>query len=167
MDWKWTVTAVLPVLTLVLGAFLNQLSEGRREAAALKREVQLRQFDRERAVIERRETFELTHLVEINDLLSQLFTAALRCYHLNLDNEPHPEATRQLFAVNREITRVQGLIIDDVIRDLVETAHERANQLSRSSGSQYTEEPLTYATIVAAQEAIAARLRDIYRTGAH
>ncbi|WP_326782767.1 hypothetical protein [Streptomyces sp. NBC_00151] len=27
MDWKWTVTAVLPVLTLILGAWLNQLND--------------------------------------------------------------------------------------------------------------------------------------------
>ncbi|MFF5004122.1 hypothetical protein ACFY3G_14905 [Streptomyces phaeochromogenes] len=167
MDWKWIVTAVLPVMTLVLGAWLNQLNEGRREAAALKREEKLRQLDREQSLIDRRETFELTHLAEVNDLLSRLFTAALRCHEHVEAGEPLGEDGGALMGVNREIARVKGLVIDDRIRGLVEAAHRHANQLSMSSGTHITETAEAYAQVEAAQTAIAARLRDIYGSGAH
>ncbi|MGW0869930.1 hypothetical protein ACWD3Z_05490 [Streptomyces sp. NPDC002740] len=167
MDWKWIVTAVLPVASLVLGAWLTQLSEARRESAALKREEKVRQLDREQALIDRRETFELTHLVEVNDLLSRVFTAALACHERVQAGEPLGEANTALFAANREISRVKGLIIDDVIRTLVETAHTQANRLSMSSSTHYTEAADAFADVSAAQAAISARLRDIYGSGAH
>jgi hypothetical protein len=166
VDWKWTVTAVLPVASLVLGAWLTQLSEARRESAALKREEKLRQLDRAQALIDRRETFELTHLVEVNDLLSRLFTAALACHEHVQDAEPLGEAGVALFATNREISRVKGLIIDDVIRAFVETAHTEANRLSMSSGTHFTEAAEAFAHVSAAQGAISSRLRDIYGSGA-
>jgi hypothetical protein len=153
-------------MSLVLGAWLTQLSEGRREVTALKREEKLRQLDRERALIDRRETFELTHLVEVNDLLSRVFTAALRCHEHVQDGEPLGEAGTALFASNREISRVKGLVLDDVIRALVDTAHTEANRLSLSSGTHYTEVVEVYAYVEGAQDAIARRLRDIYRAGA-
>jgi hypothetical protein len=146
---------------------MTQLSEGRRESAALKREEKLRQLDREQSLIDRREAFELTHLVEVNDLLSQLFTSALRCHDLVVDGERLGEHGASLMATNREISRVKGLIIDDHIRTLVSTAHTRSNGLSVSTGKHYTEAADAYAHVEAAQSSIAARLRDIYGSGAH
>lgn len=154
-------------MTLVLGGWLNQLTEERREAAALRREERLRSLDREQAVLDRRETFELAHLVEVNDLLSRLFTAALACHNHVQDDVPLGEAGTLLFATNREITRVKGLILDDDIRELVGTAHTVANRLSMSRGTHYTEEAEAFTDVTAAQEAIAERLRAIYGSGAN
>ncbi|MFD5795061.1 hypothetical protein ACFWIO_16220 [Streptomyces diastatochromogenes] len=165
MDWKWTITAALPVISLVLGAWLNQLSEGRRDSAALKREQQLRQLDREQTLIDRREAFELTHLAEVNEVLARLFTAALRCHERVQDREPLGEYSDTLMSLNREMAKLKGLIIDDVIRELVTTAHREMNAMSVASAGTWTQVPEVYAHVEAAQEAIAARLRDLYSTG--
>jgi hypothetical protein len=165
VDWKWTITAVLPVISLVLGAWLQQLSEARREDAALQREEKIRQLDREQALIDRREAFELTHLAEMNQLLARLFTAALRCHELVTDNEPLGEHRTTLLDLNREVTRLKALIIDDDHRALVSQAHVEANRLSMSRAQSHTQVPDAHAHLEAAQEALAARLREIYGTG--
>ncbi|MFE1849877.1 hypothetical protein ACFYOF_06365 [Streptomyces sp. NPDC007148] len=162
MDWKWTITAVLPVVSLILGAWLNQLSEGRREAAALKREQKIRELDREQAGIDRREAFELTHLAEVNAVLARLFTAALRCHDHVTDDEPLGEHGVALMESNREITRLKALIIDDDLRSLVSQAHREANRLSMSRAEGYTQVPDAHALVEAAQEALSVRLREIY-----
>jgi hypothetical protein len=162
VDWKWTGTAVLPVLTLVLGAWLNQLSEERRERAALQREEKVRQLDREHARMDRREAFELTHLAEINELLARLFTVAIRCHEHVTDDEPLGEHGDALMGYNREITRLKALVLDDDLRTLVDRAHREANHLSMSRADGYTQVADVHVHVSAAQEGLALRLRDIY-----
>ncbi|MGW9025075.1 hypothetical protein ACWGQ5_12740 [Streptomyces sp. NPDC055722] len=65
MDWKWTITAVLPVISLILGAWLTQLNDGRRDAAQLQREERAHTLERDRQRQDRREDFELTTLGEL------------------------------------------------------------------------------------------------------
>jgi hypothetical protein len=127
VDWKWTVTAVLPVASLVLGAWLNQLSESRREAAALSREEQLHQLDRAQARLDRREAFERTHLIEMNDLLSQLLAAAALRYHEHVqDDEPLGEAGKAPMGTNREMSRVMGAWSSTMIFALWSAGHTRS-----------------------------------------
>lgn len=157
------MTAVLPVASLILGAWLNQLSEGRREAAALAREEKIRQLDREQARIERRETFELTHLVEVNDLLMKLFNTALICHDLVGDSQPLGEANGEMQRCNRQITRAKGLVLDDVLRSLVDTAHAGSNRLCMDSSGDWRVQAEVFGHFQAAHEGIAERIRDIYR----
>ncbi|MER6205947.1 hypothetical protein [Streptomyces sp. NPDC001642] len=163
MDWKWTVTAVLPVVTLVLGAWLTVLSEGRRDKAALRRELLARRIERTQALTDRREAFELTHLVEVNDLLATLFGNALRCNELLLDRLPLGEVGTNLQAANREMTKLTGLVLEDSVRQLVERAHREANRLSINSSGNVTAAAEAYEHVERAQQAIAERLRDIYK----
>jgi hypothetical protein len=166
VDWKWTITAVLPVISLVLGAWLTQLSEGRRESAALQREQKVRELDRDQAAIERRETFEITHLTGVNEALSEVFAGALECYTRIEANESSTAASAQLMAANRRMSSVKGLILDDNIRALVSDAHERCNRVSGGPRPEapYTAVAETYLQVEAAQAAIAARIRQIYKT---
>ncbi|MCG7203971.1 hypothetical protein [Streptomyces arenae] len=166
MDWKWTVTAILPVASLVLGAWLNQLSESRRETAALVREAKVRELDREQARIERRESFELTHLVEVTNLLLELYDASYRCNSRAIDGHPLGEARTELQRCNRQMTRLKGFVLDETVRGLVDAAHSQANRLSEDTAGDWRVQAGIVDQLEAAQEALAQRIRAIYSTQA-
>ncbi|MET7321509.1 hypothetical protein [Streptomyces sp. NPDC005549] len=158
MDWKWTATAVLPVISLVLGVALNQWADGRREAAALKREKELRRIDRDQARLDRRETFELTHLIELHEALSSLFTAALPLYEAVESGTPaRPEASTALGAANREVYRNKGLVLDETSRHWTDSAHSYINDMTRGGSLDRA-----LGALETAQTAIADRVREIY-----
>ncbi|WP_158839143.1 hypothetical protein [Streptomyces sp. NRRL S-1022] len=132
MDWKWTITAVLPVLTLILGVALNQWADARKEAAALKRERQLRLLDRDQARLDRRESFELTHLIEVHEALTELFTVALALHEaVEAGVQAAPELNRRLAAANRKVHSQKGLVLDEQARHWTTSAHAYINDMSR------------------------------------
>lgn len=165
VDWKWTITAVLPVITLVLGAWLSQVSEGRREDAALKREVRVRELDREQARLDRREAFELTHLDEASQCLTRIHLAALltHMHNAGADSPSQGEAYQQ---AAEEMTRLQGLILDDDLRRLVIKTLDYVSRLRYSSDDTVTQIADTQELVHASQEALTGRLRAIYRESA-
>lgn len=169
MDWKWTVTAVLPVVTLALGVLLNQWTDARKERAALERERSLRRLDREQSLLDRREAFELTHLQEVHEVLSEMYTAALRCREVvEADEQPGDATSAALRDANRRFTSIKGLILDESIRNCSKRAHEEINLMSQGAPIDWLQDlsvELTTRHLDTAQEAIAARLRDIY--GSH
>ncbi|MGO4635334.1 hypothetical protein AB4225_31050 [Streptomyces sp. 2RAF24] len=159
-------TSVLPVVTLMLGAWMNQLSDAKREKAALQRERQVRQLDREQARLDRREVFELDHLPKASECLSRLFSAALM-EHLHRINaaSPVPEPGAFMREV-QELARLQSFILDEELRTLVESAHQQLSKLGWAGPG--TPEELgdlvveSHNRLAAAQEALASRLRAIY-----
>jgi hypothetical protein len=154
---NWNV--ILPVVTLILGALLTQLGEARREAAALKRERKLRELDRDQARLDRRESFELSHLIDVHEGLSEVFTAALRVHeHVEGQTAIPPEVNDNFMAANRKIASIKGLVLDDEIRLRVDSAHGAANRMSMGAGSIER----TFALLDQAQMGIAARIREIY-----
>ncbi|MFI1701969.1 hypothetical protein ACH419_39315 [Streptomyces bobili] len=166
MDWKWTITAVLPVMSLILGAWLNQLSETRREGLALKREQRLRELDREQARIDRRETFELAHLAEASACLSRLFRAALLCHMHNVNSTVFESRSGEYDQERQEMGRLQGLVLDDDLRTRVTQAHEKLSQMRHSQVDTAQLLGDSQELVGLAQEAMAERLRGIYASAA-
>ncbi|MGW7498603.1 hypothetical protein ACWGKA_30535 [Streptomyces luteogriseus] len=166
MDWKWIVTAALPAVTLVLGAWLNQLSETKRNEDALQRERHVRNLDREQARLDRREAFELDHLAKASECLSRLFPAALMEY-LHRGNAASPVPEAGAFAKEtQELARLHGLILDGDLRDAVGSAQQRLSALGwgtpgtpEETGRLIVE---AQEQLSAAQEALSRRLREIY-----
>ncbi|MEV5383013.1 hypothetical protein [Streptomyces sp. NPDC052721] len=137
---------------------LNQWADARKEAAALKRERQLRALDRNQARLDRRESFELTHLIEVHEALTELFTVALALHDaVETGVQAAPEWNGRLTATNRKVHSQKGLVLDEQARHWTTSAHAYINEMSRGGS---IERPL--ATLETAQEAIAARIRDIY-----
>ncbi|MCI3271407.1 hypothetical protein [Streptomyces cylindrosporus] len=165
MDWKWTITAVLPVITLVLGAWLNQRSDEHREEAALRREERLRQLEREHARLDRRESFELTHLEEVYAALRKANTAALKFRVVRTSGGDVDAPGRELNEANRELSSLTRLVLDDDIREKVQQAQIDAGAMAIDPAT-HADAPSTGVqaqhSLGEAQEAIAKRLREIY-----
>ncbi|MBV1940891.1 hypothetical protein KUF83_30630 [Streptomyces sp. BV286] len=165
MDLKWTVTAVLPVITLILGAWLNQRSEERRETAALRREERLRQLERDHVRLERRESFELTHLEEVYDVLRKANTAALMFRVMRTSGDSPEAPGRELSEVNRQLASLTKLVLDNDIRRKVLQASADANGMAIDPAPPSATLDSTVKAQVSlgeAQDAIATRLREIY-----
>ncbi|PNE34276.1 hypothetical protein AF335_06505 [Streptomyces eurocidicus] len=170
-----TVASILIGQTTVLTmGFINNRSQARREARA-------RAADRYKSVAERRETFELTQLVEVNTLLREAvtslhaFVSARRHYRSRLREDPAepPETYRQpmldasaatdtaLDALRSQI----GFILADEVRAPTDAA-EKA--LTMAAASVLRDEPVDPGALGAradaAYEALSVRLRDIYAT---
>jgi hypothetical protein len=165
VDWKWTLTAVLPVITLVLGAWLNQRSEERREAAALRREEAIRQLERDHVRLDRRESFELTHLVDLYDALSEAYTAALKFRWTRWTGADIDAPGRELSAANQKIISMTKLVLDADIRSKVAIAQTHANEMALDEAdpmADTTSAVKAQGSLGTAQEAMAERLREIY-----
>ncbi|GHG62355.1 hypothetical protein [Streptomyces griseocarneus] len=175
--WGWfsTVASILiGQATVLTMGFINNRSQSRREAQA-------RAAERYKVAAERRETFELAQLVEVNTLLRNAmmslhaFGSARRHYRSRLREDPAapPETYRQpmldasaasdaaLDALRSQI----GFILADDVRALADAA-EKA--LTLAAAGVLLDEPVDSGALGAranaAYEALSARLRDIYAT---
>ncbi|MEU5050336.1 hypothetical protein [Streptomyces sp. NPDC021096] len=175
--WGWFTTVVSILIgqaTVVTMGFVNNRSQARREAQA-------RAAERYKVTAERRETFELAQLVEVNTLLRNAmmalhaFVTARRHYRSRLREDPSapPETHRQpmldasaasdaaLDALRSQI----GFILADDVRALADTAEK---DLTLAAAAVLLDEPVDPGALGAranaAYEALSARLRDIYAT---
>ncbi|MBO0651285.1 hypothetical protein J1792_00230 [Streptomyces triculaminicus] len=175
--WGWFTTVASILIgqtTVVTMGFINNRSQTRREARA-------RLAEQYKVITERRETFELAQLVEVNTLLRNAmaslhaFGSARRHYRSRLGEDPaaSPETYRQpmldasaasdaaLDALRSQI----GFILADDVRALADAA-EKA--LTMAAASVLLDQSIDSGTLGAranaAYEALAARLRDIYAT---
>lgn len=153
------------MITLVLGGWLNQRSEEHRETAALRREERLRQLERDHVRLDRRESFELTHLVEVYDALRKANTAALMFRVKRTSGDDADAPGRELTEVNRQLASLSKLILDDDIRRKATQASIDANGMAIDPAppSDNLESAVkAQKSLGEAQEAIAERLREIY-----
>jgi hypothetical protein len=166
VDWKWTVTAVLPVLTLILGAWLNQLNDRHRENAQLRREERLHALERERQKRDKREEFELTNLTGLLTALTDLSAAAVRI------REAPPafgsEEMVQWGVLNGQVNSRSGLVLDDTLRQQVDRLHHEITTLMLSAHAQVDARPRNEQMLALGQSqlavnaALTARIRAIY-----
>src|SRR5690606_36077395 len=77
---EW-LQGVLPVVTLVIGAGMTYWTEGRREAKRADRERAMRAEERRQALADRRQAFELEHLLRARDALRVATGAAAAQHH--------------------------------------------------------------------------------------
>ncbi|MFB6934354.1 hypothetical protein [Streptomyces chartreusis] len=169
MDWKWTVTAVLPVVTLVLGALLNQWTAAKLEQAQLRRELKARKAEREQARLDRREEFELTQLTDVLTALRQLTTTTAAFWkHLTSSEDIPPESKEAFQEAHRKLKSLVALTLDDDIRDAVDTAYDTANLLHLGEPIQHgmpsKTVPQALHDIGRAEYVVASRVREIYKS---
>lgn len=172
MDWKWTVTAVLPVVTLVLGAMLNQWNAARLEEVQLRRERKARELEREEQRLDRREEFELTQLSDLYTALGELNDAAV-IYRARLaqpPNESLQHAAGKFTEAEARVKRLGALVLNDADRQLVEDARDVTVRacLPAGIGSDAIATTISKAgyEIGRAQYAVAARIREVYKAEA-
>lgn len=173
--WFWIVASMLLGQgTALATGFINNRSQSRREALARKAE-------RNKTLAERREMFELTHLVEVNTLLRDAmaalleFSSARSHYRSRRREDPSapPDSYRQpmldasaasdaaLDALRSQI----GFILVDDVRTPAAAAEEA---LTTAAAGVPRDEPVDFGALGTranfAYEALAARVRDIYAT---
>ncbi|WP_049564575.1 hypothetical protein [Streptomyces sp. SBT349] len=174
-------TAVLPVLTLILGAVgvfvQNAFTESRQD----RRDALARRHEREAAATERREEFELRHLVEVHQLLraaeeelTKLLDVMSDFWHQlheqrtsgggGPDDRHIREADSTMDAALAAIDAQAGFILDDGIRRLARRARSAVRFTSKTL-QRANDDPDPDAASEAvreAQEAISVRVRAIY-----
>lgn len=144
---------------------MNQQSEERRETAALRREEKVRQLERDHARLDRRESFELTHLEEVYQTLAEANTAALMFRVTRTSGGDTEASGRTLNEANRKLIRMTKLILDTDIRRKVTEAQTDANGMAidpAEPSANPASAVQAQQSLGIAQEAIAERLREIY-----
>ncbi|MFE1586979.1 hypothetical protein ACFW6Q_14955 [Streptomyces sp. NPDC058737] len=168
MDWKWSVTAVLPVVSLVLGAWLTQLNERQRDAAQLKREEAAHALERKRQREDRQEEFELEHLAKLHSALTDFVELGLSLCFQRI-GDPNAVLPEEWAASNRAVYALRTLVLDDQTRaDVAELQTRFAEVVERpwpDVGSP-TSHPAGRGLMVHSEkvfERVAGRIREIYK----
>lgn len=164
--------AVWPVVVFFLGG-LAKFASDERSAARQRALERLSKNDR---LADRREQFELTHLVDLNDALSDL-ARAVTVAHL-ADLRESEEAGKyastllpdgisdEILLANRRVHTLEGLVLDDALRKIVEQAHSQLNvpamMYESSPTAARTAHKKAMISLDKAQSMIAERIRTIY-----
>ncbi|MCW1100088.1 hypothetical protein OJ963_40580 [Streptomyces sp. RS2] len=168
--------AVWPVVTFTLGLASTYLTSFINEKRQISREAKAREAEREKAVTDRRETFELDHLVRLNEALQDLARAAAQAHlaDMRVSRETGhyastllPEGISDTFhQAGRTVRMLKNVVLDDALRDQVTKAahalHVPSMMMRAEPGK--AERAFFEATelVEAAQEAVAQRIREIY-----
>lgn len=163
---------LVPLITFVLGAvaafardFIGVRQESRRERDA-------RAAERAASVRERREEFELKHLVEVGELLREA-DQALRNFavgmeqHLKYGEEFPSEADARLQRATGAVSAQSGYLLSDEVRAAVENARETMEGAERWARRPTSDTPVVLLMqlkrpMAHAHELISARVREIY-----
>lgn len=171
-------SSVWPVVTFAVGGASTYFRDGLAEKRRLAREKGARDAERKRAVIDRRETFELDHLQKLNDALAGLGRAAGEAHHIDTmasrqtgvyaGTQIGEEASNAMMLANRNVSTLAGLVLDDALRTAVEHAHEQLNIPSSMHRSRVEDAQAAFhrafLALDRAQALIAERIREIYLT---
>ncbi|MFJ5059711.1 hypothetical protein ACIP96_09800 [Streptomyces nigra] len=168
--------SVWPVVTFSLGLASTYLTSFITEKRQIAREDTARQAERDKVLIERRETFELDHLVRLNEALQDLGRIATQVHLVDMrtSNETGhyagtllPDGLSDTFLqCGRTVRMLRNLVLDDALRAQVAEAAEalhRPSMMLRAEtveAQQVLDEALTI--LEATQEAVARRIREIY-----
>ena len=175
MTW-WS--AVLPIVTLVLGYVGTLVTEDRRDQRATTRERELRIEDERRGRLLKRDDFELNTLLRAHTALGDVGRAAGRVMHFDTmsgrstgvyaGTQLTTELSDRLFQEDRALHDVTGLILDDAIRLAVEDVHMGLTRATNNIRAPLEQgELVTLAAIAqvgAAQDLVSERIRAVYRS---
>lgn len=170
--------SVWPVATFFLGGASAYLRDFLTEKRQIARETKARQAERDKAITDRREAFELDHLERLNEALQTLGRAAGRVHFIDMQNGRESgqyamtrlpdEANETHSLANREVHMLRGLVLNDQLRTKVDQAHEALNRPSNLNGVPIAQAERVFHEAVlllnAVQADIAARIREIYLT---
>ncbi|MFD8739402.1 hypothetical protein ACFV06_31450 [Streptomyces sp. NPDC059618] len=169
-------SSVWPVATFFLGGASAYLRDFVTEKRQLAREAGVRQAERDKAITERRETFELDHLERLNEALHKLGRAAGRTHHGDMviarasgryaSSQLSRDDSDAFTEANRDVYMLKNLVLDDALRNKVAQAHLAINVPSsmHNSDPEQADRRWTEAVLMldGVQGDIAARIREIY-----
>ncbi|MEU6244825.1 hypothetical protein [Streptomyces sp. NPDC047024] len=165
-----------PIAVFFLGQASTYFTSFINEKRQIARDSKARQAERAKAVIDRRETFELDHLVRLNEALQDFARCAMKVHLADLNSSEHtghyagtllPDGLSEEFMqLGRTVRMLGNLVLDDDLRaqvDEARTALHRPSMMHRGEASE-ARRALNQATdlLTAAQEAVARRIREIY-----
>lgn len=170
MEW-WN--ALLPVVTLVLGVLLAEVTTSRRETRQWERTQAAVTQERRQRFSEERASFELEVLSRCHAALGDLARACGRVHFLDsqvakasgryASHQLPEDASDALFRATRTLYDVSGLILDDRLRSLVSAAHAAAMLPSQQFNSTPDHAEALFSEAVlqvhVAQEAVSERIR--------
>ncbi|MEU6807716.1 hypothetical protein ABZ920_01550 [Streptomyces sp. NPDC046831] len=164
-------------MTFTFGLASTYLTSFINEKRQIAREAKARQAERRKAITDRREAFELDHLVRLNEALQDLARAAAQAHFADMRVSREtghyagtllPEGVSDTFhQAGRTVRMLKNLVLDDALRaQVTDAAHAlhvpsmmmraKPEQAERAAFFEATEQ------VDAAQEAVAQRIREIY-----
>lgn len=170
--------AAWPVATFFLGGLSIHTRDLLAEKRQRKRDEETRRAERTKAIVDRREGFELDHLLRLNEALQTLTRAAAKIHHADLmvSRQTGQYAStlvgepigQELLEANRLVGGLKHLVLPDDLRALVQRAVEAVNTPSTMHRSNPAEAEQAFergiVLVARAQEGIAERVRLIYLT---
>lgn len=167
---------VWPVAAFFLGGASAHMRDALTEKRTLRRETTARKVERDKAVLERKESFELDHLQKLNDALNTLGRTAARAHHTDSMSGRSTgiyagtlltdQTSDDFLLANRTARTLIGLVLNDELRDLVERTYVALNLPSTMIQAPLDQAEAAFAQAIellnVAQAAIARRIRDIY-----
>jgi hypothetical protein len=158
----WRFAGRCPVVTLIIGSLGTLLLDERRDRRALDRAEAERIAAREETIAERREAFELTHLLEVHATLRGV-RHSVHTVFAHVDPTNHP-----FYGAVAEAHRLNGLVLDDRVRGQVEVAIQIAAKLAKAAPSPEPMKALEDLSPILnslddAADALSERIRIIYK----
>ncbi|MGW2620347.1 hypothetical protein [Streptomyces sp. NPDC001500] len=171
-----TFSSVWPVATFFLGGASAYLRDFITEKRQIARATKALADERAKAVTDRRETFELDHLVRLNEALQDLARAAMQVHLVDMRTSEEtghyagtllPEGlSDNLMQAGRTVRMLRNLVLDDGLRAQVTEAASALKRPSMMLRAETTEAQLVFNEALDlvdfAQEAVARRIREIY-----
>lgn len=166
---------MFPVITLLMGASAAFARDAFTQSRQDRRELTARQHERDTALENRREEFELQHLVEVHDLLRANMDAFERwAYLTRRQADADPEVMEELAAARRDVGAAEnalraqiGFVLSDDVRAYVDRAASQISALGTMAPGLRSSENFDELVRIGKQvrdayEVIAARVREIY-----
>lgn len=159
-----TFDQVWPVAAFFLGVVSTLFIETIKARRTREEDLRKTSAAREQFLQDRREAFELDHLLKVNDALSALTRAASGAHNEYVRNyEVSVEARQLVETANGGVVAVRHLILNDALRETVRLAHGALLLDGRLAGRPDALESDSAAdALQLARDGIAERIRSIY-----
>jgi len=171
-----SLQTLLPVITLIAGGLLQYLGQWGTDARQRKAATEARNGDRDRMRQDRRESFELDHLLRLNEAMMRFARATGRAHFHDMmaAKQSGVYASHQLpegvsdedYAARRELLGLKNLVLDNNIRAKVNEAYESMSRLTTLIRATTDEADAMMLDAMNAHsqalDGIAARIRQIY-----
>src|SRR5260370_5590039 len=148
-----TSSAWFPVMTLVTGYIMKEVSDRLEHSRTLQRERENRKEMRRIQVAERRADFHRQTLLDLQEVLQDFARAAGAAYHADVmafkktgtwAKELVPtEIDNNILIANRRCLMLGVRVRDESVRNLVESFRTHTNGVSLKSNNKETQEELT------------------------
>ena len=155
---------VWPVAAFFLGILSTLLIESVKSRRARADDERKANAAREQYFQDRREAFELDHLLQVNEALNSLTRAVAGAQNEYIRHlEVSTDARQLVEAANGGVVAVRHLILDDDLREKVRAAHSALLRDGRQAGRpEALESDAASDALQLARTGIAERIRSIY-----